>query len=86
MPHGKAQYDKCDVCGGDDDTCVDCHGNSYSIVVCLLFVEIKTNVSTIKGVPNGPGKYDVCDVCGGDGSSCAPKCGNQCLLIFDFSY
>jgi hypothetical protein len=66
-------FDACDVCGGNNSTCLDCAnipngpntydrcdvcaGNGQSCLDCL-------------GVANGPNVYDRCDVCAGNGQSC----------------
>ena len=64
-------YDSCDICGGDDSSCLDCKAipngpNRYDVCdVC------GGNGSTCADCTlNGSSVYDCCDVCGGDGSTC----------------
>jgi hypothetical protein len=57
-------YDQCDVCGGDDSTCLDCaripNGpNRYD--ACDVCGGNGSTCLDCRRIPNGPNRYDVCD-------------------------
>jgi len=71
---GDAEYDACDVCGGDDTACLDCQGvinGPARYDECDICDGDGSTCLDCDGTPNGPLVYDRCDVCGGDDSSCA---------------
>lgn len=73
VPGGPAQFDACDVCGGDDSSCSDCagvpHGDATEDCAGVCQGEDRSCMDCA-GVMNGPSLYDECGKCGGDGQSC----------------
>eukprot|EP01108_Squamamoeba_japonica_P008365 TRINITY_DN741_c0_g2_i2.p1 TRINITY_DN741_c0_g2~~TRINITY_DN741_c0_g2_i2.p1 ORF type:complete len:570 (+),score=393.14 TRINITY_DN741_c0_g2_i2:56-1765(+) len=65
---GCANVDACDICGGDDSTCLDCAGipngpNVYD--VCDVCGGDGRSCADCAGVPHGLARVDSCGVCGG---------------------
>jgi len=67
VPGGSSEYDRCDVCDGDGESCVDCCGEPFGNArfddcgVC----DGLDRCLDCKGVPNGSNRIDRCGVCGG---------------------
>jgi hypothetical protein len=71
-------YDKCDVCGGASNTCLDCAhipNGPTRYDVCDVCGGTGSTCRDCKGIANGPNIYDVCDVCGGNGNTCLDCAG-----------
>jgi hypothetical protein len=67
------ELDQCDVCLGDNNTCLDCAGTPNGSCVydqCDVCCGDNRSCRDCAGTPNGSRVYDVCDVCGGNGSTC----------------
>eukprot|EP01108_Squamamoeba_japonica_P008366 TRINITY_DN741_c0_g2_i3.p1 TRINITY_DN741_c0_g2~~TRINITY_DN741_c0_g2_i3.p1 ORF type:complete len:703 (+),score=516.55 TRINITY_DN741_c0_g2_i3:56-2164(+) len=74
---GCANVDACDICGGDDSTCLDCAGipngpNVYD--VCDVCGGDGRSCADCAGVPHGAAVYDECDVCNGPGADLCGVC------------
>jgi len=66
-------FDRCDVCGGNDSTCLDCAGTPNGASRydrCDVCGGNDSTCRDCRGDPNGSSVYDVCDVCNGNGSTC----------------
>lgn len=78
IPGGKAVYDQCGVCGGDDSSCNDCAGvpnGEAELDQCGVCDGDGTSCLGCDEVPNSGKVFDACGVCGGDNSSCLDCAG-----------
>jgi hypothetical protein len=68
------RFDQCDVCGGDDSTCLDCNGvPNGPAVYDQCGVCNGDNARDCSGAcvsQGGNAVYDICDICNGDGTQC----------------
>ena len=87
IPYSGKVFDLCDVCGGDNTTCIGCDGVSNSGKEndeCGICDGDSTTCQGCDGVPNSGLVVDVCNQCGGDNTSCW-GCDNisNSGLVFD---
>jgi hypothetical protein len=66
---GTVQLDACDLCAGNNDTCIDCNGVPYGTAQIDQCGVCTANPCTAdcNGVYGGTDVMDVCNICGGDG-------------------
>ena len=87
IPYSGKVFDLCDVCGGDNSTCVGCDGviaSGKKNDDCGICDGDSTTCQGCDGVPNSGLVVDVCGQCGGDNTSCW-GCDNvsNSGLVFD---
>ena len=73
-----AELDECEVCAGDNSTCLDCAGVPNGLATtddCGVCGGDNSTCSDCAGVPNGTSTLDDCGVCGGDNSTCTDCAG-----------
>ena len=80
-------FDLCDICGGDNTTCIGCDGvlnSEKEYDECGICDGDSTTCQGCDGVPNSGLVVDVCGQCGGDNTSCW-GCDNvsNSGLVFD---
>ena len=87
IPYSGKVFDLCDVCGGDNSTCIGCDGvvnSGKEYDECDICDGDSTTCQGCDGVPNSGLVVDVCNQCGGDNTSCW-GCDNisNSGLVFD---
>ena len=73
-----AELDECEVCAGDNSTCLDCAGVPNGLATtddCGVCGGDNSTCLDCAGVPNGTSTLDDCGVCGGDNSTCTDCAG-----------
>ena len=78
---GSVEYDECDVCGGDNSTCLDCNdtpnGDASEDECGICDNDVSNDcIQDCAGIWGGSSLDDECGVCGGDNSTC-DDCGGE---------
>ena len=83
MLAGTTQYDVCDICGGDGQSCLDCKGVPFGKTAydcCDVCGGDMSTCADCMGVCHGTAEADDCGVCMGDGTSCL-DCNSNCFTL-----